>query len=181
MEFYPKLRSFIFILIFSIVIFVPSTLIAQKDLGVPVREPIIWGAYAGPGKTGVLDTIYLSFSQYNAPLLRFDPRTEEWEDLGRPAGGKESFICAVTTAPDGKIWGGTFPSAKLFSYDPKTGRSEDYGRMDPDQFYCYPTAGNDGLIYCAIQFQKIDVVVFDPERKTRTSLLPVEARKPGRI
>jgi hypothetical protein len=227
MEFYPKLRSFIFILIFSIVISVPSTLIAQKDLGVPVREPVIWGAYAGPGKTGVLDTIYLSFSQYNAPLfllavnpdtgqvrqfngplssemgswgftvdhenriylgsyynahlLRFDPRTEEWEDLGRPAGGKESFICAVTTAPDGKIWGGTFPSAKLFSYDPKTGVSEDFGRMDPDQFYCYPTAGEDGLIYCAIQFEKMDIVVFDPEKKTRTSLILRESRKPGRV
>jgi hypothetical protein len=227
MEFYPKLRSFIFILIFSIVISVPSTLIAQKDLGVPVREPVIWGAYAGPGKTGVLDTIYLSFSQYNAPLfllavnpdtgqvrqfngplssemgswgftvdhenriylgsyynahlLRFDPRTEEWEDLGRPAGGKESFICAVTTAPDGKIWGGTFPSAKLFSYDPKTGVSEDFGRMDPDQFYCYPTAGEDGLIYCAIQFEKMDIVVFEPEKKTRTSLIARESRKPGRV
>jgi len=227
MEFYPKLRSFIFILIFSIVISVPGTLIAQKDLGVPVREPIIWGAFAGPGKTGALDTIYLSFSQYNAPLfllavnpdtgqmrqfngplssewgswgftvdhenriylgsyynahlLRFDPRTEKWEDLGRPAGGKESFICAVTTAPDGKIWGGTFPSAKLFSYDPKTGVSEDFGRMDPDQFYCYPTAGEDGLIYCAIQFEKMDIVVFDPEKKTRTSLILGERRKPGRV
>ena len=227
MEFYPKLRSFIFILIFSIVISVPSPLIAQKDLGVPVSEPILWGAYAGPGKTGALDTIYLSYAQYNAPLfllavnpdtgetrqfngplpsemgswgytvdrenriylgsyynahlLRFDPMTEKWEDLGRPAGGKESFICAVTTAPDGKIWGGTFPSAKLFSYDPKTGVSEDFGRMDPDQFYCYPTAGEDGLIYCAIQFEKMDIVVFDPEKKTKTSLISPESRKPGRV
>jgi hypothetical protein len=227
MEFHPRLRSFIFILIFSIVISVPSTSIAQKNLGVPVSEPIIWGAYTGPGKTGIPDTIYLSFGQYNAPLfllavnpdtgqmqqfngplssemgswgftvdhenriylgsyynahlLRFDPRTEKWEDLGRPAGGKESFICAVTTAPDGKIWGGTFPSAKLFSYDPKTGVTENFDRMDPDQFYCYPTAGEDGLIYCAIQFEKMDIVVFDPEKKTRTSLIPPESRKPGRV
>src|SRR4030042_7033350 len=62
--------------------------------------------------------IYLG-SYYNAHLLRFDPKTEEWDDLGQPAGGKESFICAVTTAPDGKIWGGTFPSTNFFSYDPK--------------------------------------------------------------
>ena len=226
MEF-PKLRSISLIFIFSVVISVPSTSIAQKDLGVPVSEPILWGTYAGPGKTGALDTIYLSYAQYNAPLfllavnpdtgetkqfngplssemgswgyavdhenriylgsyynahlLRFDPRTEKWEDLGRPAGGKESFICAVTTAPDGKIWGGTFPSAKLFSYDPKTGMSEDFGRMDPDQFYCYPTAGEDGLIYCAIQFEKMNIVVFDSEKKTRTSLIPPESRKPGRV
>jgi hypothetical protein len=53
--------------------------------------------------------------------------------------------------------------------------------MDPDQFYCYPTAGEDGLIYCAIQFEKMDIVVFDPEKKTRTSLIPPESRKPGRV
>jgi len=227
MEFRPKLRPYFFILVFSIVIAGRSLSFAQKDLGVPVKEPVIWGAYAGPGKTGVLDTIYLSFSQYNAPLfllavnpetgqmrqfngplssemgswgytvdhenriylgsyyhahlLRFDPKTEKWEDLGRPVGGKESFICAVTTAPDGKIWGGTYPSAKLFSYDPKTGVTENFDRMDPDQFYCYPTAGEDGLIYCAIQFEKMDIVVFDPERKARTSLIPPESRKPGRV
>ena len=227
MEFRPKLLFFIFILPFLILIFVLSASFAQKDLGAPVSEPIIWGAYAGPGKTGILDTIYLSVSQYDAPLfllavnpdtgqmrqfngplssemgswgftvdhenriylgsyynahlLRFDPRTEKWEDLGRPAGGKESFICAVTTAPDGKIWGGTYPSANLFSYDPKTGVTENFDRIDPDQFYCYPTAGEDGLIYCAVQFEKMDIVVFDPEKKTRTSLILRESRKPGRV
>ncbi|HUL30430.1 MAG TPA: hypothetical protein VLZ03_08230 [Thermodesulfobacteriota bacterium] len=192
-----------------------------------MKEPIIWGAYVGPGKTGNLDTIYLSLGQYdaslfllavnpdtgemrqysgplssemgswgytvdhekriylgsyyNAHLLRFDPKTEIWDDLGQPAGGEESFICALTTAPDGKIWGGTYPSAKLFSYDPTTGVIEEFGRIDPDQFYCYPTAGEDGLIYCAIQFQKMDIVVFDPEKKAKTSLILPEDRKPGRV
>ncbi len=205
----------------------PRTASAQKDLGVPVREAVCWGAFAGPGKTGTTDTIYLSFGQYKAPLfllavnpdtgqmrqfngplssemgsweftvdhenriylgsyqnahlLRFDPKTEKWEDLGQPAGESESFICKITTARDGKIWGGTFPSAKLFSYDPKTGVSENFDRMDPDQFYCYPTAGDDGLIYCAIQFAKTDIVLFDPEKKTKKSLIPSESRKPGRM
>jgi hypothetical protein len=200
---------------------------AQKDLGVPVREAICWGAFVGPGKTGAVDTIYLSFGQYEAPLfllavnpdtgqtrqfkgplssemgswgftidlenriylgsyysahlLRFDPRTEKWEDLGQPAGDSESFICKITTARDGKVWGGTYPSAKLFSYDPKTGVTENFGRMDPDQFYCYPTAGEEGLVYCAIQFEKMDIVVFDPERKTKISMIPLESRKPGRV
>jgi hypothetical protein len=198
-----------------------------RNLGVPVRDAILWGTYAGPGKTGIRDTIYLSFGQYdasllllavnpdtgamrqfngplstemgswgytidhenriyfgsyyNAHLLRFDPKTEIWEDLGRPGGETESFICRITTAPDGKIWGGTFPSAILFSYDPKTGITQNFGRMDPEQFYCYPTAGEDGLIYLAIQFAKVDIAVFDPEKKTKTSLIPVEARKPGRV
>ncbi|NWF92526.1 MAG: hypothetical protein HXY46_06385 [Syntrophaceae bacterium] len=192
-----------------------------------MKDAICWGVYAGPGKTGVKDTIYLSFGQYKSPLfllalnpdtgqmrqfngplssemgswgftvdhenriylgsyyhahlLRFDPKTEQWDDLGQPGGEKESFICALTTAPDGKIWGGTYPSTNLFSFDPKTGKSENFGRTDPDQFYCYPTAGDDGMVYCAIQFAKRDIVLFDPEKKTRTSLLSPEDRKSGRV
>lgn len=122
--------------------------------------------------------IYLG-TYYHAHLLRFDPKREMWEDLGRPGGESESFICALTTAPDGKIWGGTFPSAKLFSFDPKTGEIKNFGRMDEREFYCYPTAGNDGLIYCAIRFAKTDIVVFDPVKETRRSLLSPEERRPG--
>jgi hypothetical protein len=124
--------------------------------------------------------IYLG-TYYGAHLLRFDPGKERWEDLGRPGGDTESFICSLTMDWDGKIWGGTFPSAKLFSYDPRTGRSEDFGRMDPDQFYAYPVAGEDGLIYCAIQFAKVDIVAFDPATKRKSSLIPSEHRKPGRV
>ncbi len=224
---WPHLRFLFPLLLFFILGSFPKISFAQKDLGIPVKEAMCWGAHAGPGKTGDKDTIYLSFGQYNASLfllavnpdtgqmrqfngplssewgswgftvdhenriylgsyynahlLRFDPKTETWDDLGQPGGEKESFICRVTTATDGKIWGGTFPSAKLFSYDPKTGVREDFGRMDPDQFYCYPTAGEDGKIYCAIQFEKMDIIVFDPEKKTKISLLPGDERKPGRV
>src|SRR5512139_1680879 len=163
MEFRSNFRLFIPLLAFFILTILPQILFAQRDLGIPVREPVIWGIYAGPGKAGKMDTIYLSFSQYNAPLfllavnpdtgqmqqfngplssemgswgytvdhenriylgsylgarlLRFDPKKEDWDDLGRPGGESESFICKITTGRDGKIWGGTFPSAKLFSFD----------------------------------------------------------------
>lgn len=222
-----SLRSLLPLLFFILLGLLSSFSHAFRDLGIPVREAICWKTFVGPGKTGKMDTIYLSFGQYQAPLfllainpireevrqfkgplssemgswgftfdlegriylgsyygahlLRFDPKTEEWQDLGQPAGEKESFICELTTDSDGKIWGGTFPSAKLFSYDPKTGVVEEFGRMDPDQFYCYPKAGEDDLIYCSIQFQKKDIVVFDPKNKTKTSLLSPGDRKPGRI
>lgn len=225
--YYRLIRPLIPILILIVLDLSLKTSFAQHNLGTPVREAMVWGAYVGPGKTGSRDTVYLSFGQYDAPLfllavnpdtgeirqfhgplssemgswgftvdheeriylgsyynarlLRFNPKTEAWDDLGQPGGEKESFICSLTTAPDGKIWGGTYPSANLFSYDPRTGVSQNFGRMDPDQFYCYPTAGEDGLIYCAIQFEKIDIVVFDPAKQTKTSLIPLEGRKPGRV
>jgi hypothetical protein len=227
MAYRSHLRSFIPIVTLVVLSLLPKVSSAQKHLGIPVRDAVLWTSFVGPGKTGEKDTIYLSFGQFKAPLfllavnpdtgqmrqfngplssemgswgftidhqnriylgsyysahlLRFDPKTEAWEDLGRPGGESESFICKLTTGRDGKIWGGTFPSAKLFSYDPKTGVSEDYGRMDPDQFYCYPTAGQDGLIYCSIQFEKMDIVVFDPVKKFRKSLLAPESRRPGRV
>jgi hypothetical protein len=220
-------KFFLFAFFFLALPLYPEISFAFRDLGVPVREAMSWGAYVGPGKTGTGDTIYISFAQYQAPLFllavnpntgecrrfngplssemgswgftidqgkriylgsyygahlfRFDPKTEKWDDLGQPGGEKESFICRITTAPDGKIWGGTYPSANLFYYDPETGKSENFGRMDPEQFYCYPTAGEDGLIYCAIQFQKIDIVVFDPKTKTKKSLISPETRKSGRV
>jgi len=220
-------RFFIPIMTFLILSLLPKISSAQKDLGIPVRDAILWTSFVGPGKTRVMDTIYLSFGQYDAPLfllavnpdtgqmrqfngplpsemgswgftidhenriylgsyysahlLRFDPKTEKWDDLGRPGGESESFICKLTTGRDGKIWGGTFPSAKLFSYDPQTGVAQDYGRMDPDQFYCYPTAGEDGLIYCSIQFEKMDIVIFDPVKRVKKPLLAAESRKPGRV
>ena len=218
-------RFFIPILLFFILSPFPQFSFAFRNLGVPVKEGISWGVYAGPGKTDRTDTIYIVLGRYkeslslltvhpdtgevrqfNAPLpdemgswgftvdqenriylgsyyrahlLRFDPKNEKWDDLGRPGGESESFICSLTTAPDGKIWGGTFPSAKLFSYDPKTGEMKNFGRMDESQFYCYPTAGSDGLIYCAIRFEKTDIVVFDPVKETRTSLIPFEERRSG--
>ena len=184
MGFRSKLRFLIPILAFLILNPLPKISFAQQDLGIPVREAIIWGAHVGPGKTGNLDTIYLSFGQYNAPLfllaanpdtgqirqftsplssetgswgftidhenriylgsyysahlLRFDPKTEKWEDLGQPAGESESFICKITTGRDGKIWGGTFPSAKLFSYDPETEVIQNYGRMRPRSVLLLP-------------------------------------------
>jgi outer membrane protein assembly factor BamB len=205
----------------------PARAEAFRNLGVPVRDAICWRVFAGPGKNGTRNTLYLSCGQfnaslflyavnpdtgegrqyngplssemgswgftldhdnriylgtyYNAHLLRFDPGTEKWEDLGRPCGESESFICGLTTAPDGKIWGGTYPSARLFSFDPKTGQTRDFGRMDPDQFYCYPTAADDGTIYCTILFAKKDLVRFDPRIETTVSLLPPDERKPGRI
>jgi outer membrane protein assembly factor BamB len=215
------------LLVLSLLTPVPAQADGFRNLGVPVRDAICWRVFAGPGKDGSRDTLYLSYGQfnaslflyavnpntgegrqyngplssemgswgftldhdnriylgtyYNAHLLRFDPKTETWEDLGRPCGESESFICGLTTSPDGKIWGGTYPSARLFCYDPKTGLTRDFGRMDPDQFYCYPTAGDDGTIYCTILFAKKDLVRFDPRTETTVSLLPSQERKPGRI
>ena len=66
MEFRSNFRRFIPILVFFILSILPPILFAQRDLGIPIREPIVWGAYVGPGKEGNLDTIYLSLNFWEA-------------------------------------------------------------------------------------------------------------------
>src|SRR5512136_767572 len=128
MEFHPKLRSFIFILVSSIALSIPCPLIAQKDLGVPVSEPIPWGAYAGPGKTGVLDTIYLSFSQYNAPLflLAVNPDTGQMRQFNGPL-SSEMGSWGFTVDHENRIYLGSYYNAHLLRFNPRTEKWEDLG------------------------------------------------------
>ena len=48
MGFLSQLLFFIPFLAFIILSPLPKNAIAQRDLGIPVREPVIWGAYVGP-------------------------------------------------------------------------------------------------------------------------------------
>ena len=164
-----SLSRFLLISLIFTLSLLPETSLAFLDLGIPVKEAIVWGAHVGPGKTGTRDTIYLSFGQYKAPLfllavnpdtgemrqfngplssemgswgftidqenriylgsyynahlLRFDPKTEKWSDLGQPGGEKESFICSLTTALDGKIWGEPFPLQTFSSTIQRPGKA----------------------------------------------------------
>ena len=86
----------------------PNTGECKRFNGPLSSEMGSWGFTVDQG-----NRIYLG-SHYGAHLLRFDPKTEKWDDLGQPGGEKESFICSITTAPDGKVWGGNLSFGKPF-------------------------------------------------------------------
>jgi len=79
-------RSLLFISVFVTLALIHRLSFAFRDLGVPIRDAILWGAYVGPGKTGALDTIYLSFGQYSAPLflLAVNPETGDTRQFNGP-------------------------------------------------------------------------------------------------
>lgn len=107
----------------------------------------------------------------HAHLLRFNPSTHVYRDLGKPA-PSESDILSVTVGMSSKIYGCTFPNAKLFSYDPSTGRAADLGRMDATQNYADNCVdGRDGYIYVGVGTLRQEIVAYSIAAGTSATIL----------
>ncbi|SCG77059.1 PQQ-binding-like beta-propeller repeat protein [Micromonospora coxensis] len=78
---------------------------------------------------------------------------------------------SVKASPDGKVFVGTYPSARLWEYDPATGRATDHGRMDPDDTYVRDLVATDTTVYCGIG-SRAGLVAYDRATGTRTDILP---------
>src|SRR5512136_1820015 len=128
MKFSPKLLFFARLLTFFILTPIPSISFSEQNLGVPVRKPTVWGAYVGPGKTGAFDTIYLSFSQYNAPLflLAVNPDTGQMRQFNGPL-SSEMGSWGFTVDHENRIYLGSYYNAHLLRFNPRTEKWEDLG------------------------------------------------------
>lgn len=114
-----------------------------------------------------------------ARLLRFHPRTHEWEDLGCPC-PDETCICCLAAAPDGTIYGGTSPHARLFGYNPQTKDAADLGQIhkrQPDLRHLETDA--EGHVYCGLGPEEANLVRYAPESGHKTDLLPKIYRTAG--
>lgn len=109
-------RLFIPVFVFFILTIFPENSFAFRDLGVPVKEAIIWGAHVGPGKTGERDTIYLSFGQYKAPLflLAINPDTDEIRQFNGPL-SSEMGSWGFTVDQENRIYLGS--GANLWEFE----------------------------------------------------------------
>jgi streptogramin lyase len=132
------------------------------------QGPGAWAFTLGPD-----DRIY--FGTWDGGLiLRFDPKQPDKgiEVVGKPA-ASESYIWEFAVGAEGKLYGCTYPQAKLVSFDPATGAMEDLGRMHPTEMYARSVAtGPNGKVYVGIGTTKGDLVVFDPKTRQHRSLLP---------
>jgi hypothetical protein len=99
-------------------------------------------------RTGIL---YLG-SAWDGHLHRFDANHPERgiEDLGRvdEAG---TFGLGITETPDGAIWIGSYPGARLTKFDPATGQFTRHGRKDATDEYLYPLGGDDGSLAAIVK------------------------------
>jgi len=134
---------------------------------------------AAPALVAGLDGAAYLGTRPGAHLLRFDPRTHEWKDLGHPCPG-ETCICCLAIAPDGTIYGGTSPHARLFGYNPQTKDAADLGQVhkrQPDLRYFEIDA--DGRVYCGLGPEEANLVRYTPESGHKTDLLPRIYRTAG--
>jgi outer membrane protein assembly factor BamB len=138
-----------------------------KQYGAP-EGPGAWAFILGPD-----DKIYLG-TWDGGLVLRFDPKQPERgiEVVGRPA-PTETYIWQYANGADGRIYGCTYPQAKLVSYDPASGEMRDLGRMDETQMYArLLAAGANGKIYVGTGYERPNIVVYDPATGERRALLP---------
>lgn len=114
-------------------------------------------------------------------LLVFDPRNPDAgiRQIGKPA-ASESYIWQLTEGPDGKIYGCTYPQAKLVSYDPRTDKMDDLGRLDPKEMYARKICtGKAGWIYTAIGSVKAQIVAYNTKTGERRPLISEADRPEG--
>ncbi|HOY58459.1 MAG TPA: hypothetical protein PK640_10045 [Verrucomicrobiota bacterium] len=134
--------------------------------------PGAWALVRGPDEKMYLGT------WESGCILRFDPQAPDkgLEVIGKPS-ETETYIWQYAIGKDGKLYGCTYGNAKLVSYDPKTGRMQDLGRMDDTQMYTRSVAcGPTGKIYTGIGYGRANVVAYDPATRSHISILQEKYR-----
>jgi hypothetical protein len=82
------------------------------------------------------DMLYFSVRSPNdGSLFRYDPYERKVTKLATGVAG-EDFLRSMILR-DGVIYGSTYPHAKVFSYDVKTGKIRDYGTVEEDSAYAW--------------------------------------------
>jgi hypothetical protein len=133
-----------------------------------------WGFMVGPDNKIYLGTHEGPDPGDSGQVLVFDPKQPEKQIqvIGRPS-ESETYLWMYTIGLDGRIYGCTYPGAKLVAYDPKTGELADLGIMDESQKYTRSICtGPDGRIYVGVGYGRANVVVYDPKTGEHRAILP---------
>lgn len=92
-------------------------------------------------------TVY--FAMTEGQLYSWTPGDAEITDHGTPLPGEG--IWRLAAAPDGIIYGGTYPGGLLFSFDPATGVTTDLGQVNAGETYVRSIAVDEDYVYVGSQ------------------------------
>ncbi|MPV36469.1 hypothetical protein [Georgenia subflava] len=81
-----------------------------------------------------------------AGLFSFEPRTHELVQIAENVAGERVLYDGAVTE-DGKLFFGTYPHAKVVSYDPATGAFRDYGSQTDEAAYVFSLGIVDGEVW----------------------------------
>jgi len=118
------------------------------------------------------DRLYIG-GAYSGHLFCFDPEADSLIDFGAINPDNASFPCRIDEDEDGVIWIGSYGTADLTGYNPKTGQFSRCGRMDDVDMYNYPLVNDDGNIACLIRMTQPHVIVFNPKTGEKKTVGPV--------
>jgi len=111
-------------------------------------------------------------------ILEFDPDCAEWTYHGRPSKAASCYL-SFTEDRSGTIWGGGYNCA-LFSLDPSTKVTRDYGLMDKAEKYLNSLADDDaGWLYGGIGTARCNIVACNIETGEMLQLLAEDQRVHG--
>jgi len=133
------------------------------------------------GKDGKIYIGTCEGGSHPGSILQLDPANPDAgiQVIGRPS-ESETYIWQLVAASDGKVYGCTYPQAKLVSYDPATGKLADCGRMDDGEMYARViAAGDDGWVYTGIGMVRGNVVGYDTATGQHKDMLPAQERQAG--
>ncbi|WP_147915929.1 PQQ-binding-like beta-propeller repeat protein [Ruania zhangjianzhongii] len=82
----------------------------------------------------------------SAGLFSFNPETGELTNLEERVAG-ELVLYSGSWGPDGRIYFGTYPNAKVVAFDPETGEIQDYGTQTEDASYVFSLGVVNGEIW----------------------------------
>jgi hypothetical protein len=145
-----------------------------RQLAAPVGEGA-WASLVAPDQCVYLGTWESGY------LLKFDPRDPEkgLVSLGKPS-ATETYLWQFALGTDERIYGCTYPQARLVRHDPKTGKSEDLGRLDDSEMYGRSIGSStNGFVYIGIGTVRAQVVQFDPATGKTKGLLSETKRVAG--
>jgi len=126
------------------------------------KDPVNSTFACGTFRSMLTGILYVA-SGWDAHLHRYDANHPErgLEDLGKfDADSTAPF--QLCERPDGSIWIGAYPGARLTRYDPATGKFSNLGRMDPVDNYVYPLSGDDGSFAAVVKFVRPHLITIDP-------------------
>lgn len=109
-------------------------------------------------------------------IFEVDPATGSYRHLDGPPPG-EVVVWELYEGPDGYMYGGTYPNAKLARLDPESGHVEDLGRIDPGQMYIRHTAISGQYVYCGAGPVKPAVWAYHIPTGRVTQILPEQSRE----
>lgn len=94
-------------------------------------------------------------------LYRYDVTVRDMTLLVTDPADQE-MIRSLVVAPDGMVYGATFPDAKVFSYDPQSGAVQDYGSMTEESQYAWGFEYVDGMLWVGTGIGQGQLFLLDP-------------------